>query len=174
KRFNHYTMTKDDLPWYVVYTYPKQEKRIFADLLKQSINAFLPFQKVIRQWSDRKKKLDVPLFPNYVFVQMPEEDRFKVFSIAGITRFISFEGKPAVVSENEINTIKQLVNHNISFEKEVSLTSGDRVKVVQGPLTGQRGVLLEKKGGKRFGIHFDSISLSISVDIQYNYLERVE
>lgn len=167
-------MTKDDLSWYVVYTYPKQERRIFADLLKESINAFLPYQKVVKQWSDRKKKLEVPLFPNYVFVQMPEKERFKVFNVAGITRFISFGGKPAVVSEDEINTIKQLVNHDINFEKEVSLTSGNRVKVVQGPLTGQSGVLLEKKGGKRFGIHFDSISLSISIDIQYDFLELVE
>lgn len=167
-------MTKGNLSWYVVYTYPKQERRIFADLLKESINAFLPFQKVVRQWSDRKKKLEVPLFPNYVFVQMPEKDRFKVFNVAGVTRFISFGGKPAVVSEDEINTIKQLVNHDISFEKEVSLTSGDKVKVVQGPLTGRSGVLLEKKGGKRFGIHFDSIALSISIDIQHDFLELVE
>jgi transcription elongation factor/antiterminator RfaH len=166
-------MTKDDLSWYVVYTYPKQEKRIFSDLIKQSINAFLPFQKVVRQWSDRKKKLTVPLFPNYVFVQVPEKERFKVFSVPGVTRFISFEGKPAIVSNDEINIIKQLVNHNISFENEVSLTSGDRVKVVHGPLAGLQGILVDRKGGKRFGIHFDSISQSISVDIQYNFLERV-
>jgi len=166
-------MTTEDLTWYVVYTYPKMEKKIFSNLVKQSINAFLPFQRVVRQWSDRKKKLEIPLFPNYVFVQVPEKERFKVFNVPGITRFVSFDGKPAVVSDHEINPIKQIVNNDIQFEHEVSFSSGDRVKVVHGPLAGLEGVLLEKKGGSRFGLHFTSISQSISVDIQYNLLERV-
>ncbi|MBL0741378.1 UpxY family transcription antiterminator [Chryseolinea lacunae] len=167
-------MNTFEIPWYVVYTYPKQERRIFEDLTEQNINAFFPCQKVVKQWSDRKKKLSVPLFPNYVFVQISLRDRFKVFNVPGITRFISVDGLPSAVPQKEITTIKRLLDEDVSIENEEFYETGENVRVTQGPFAGMVGVLLEKKGGRRFGIRFGSIAQAISVDIQSSFLEKVD
>jgi transcription antitermination factor NusG len=96
-----------------------------------------------------------------------------VLNIPGITRFISFDGKPATVSDEEIDTIKLLINGDWDITKESSYGVGDKVKVIHGPLSGLEGVLLEKKGTKRFGIRLESIEQSISIEIQSRFLERI-
>jgi len=90
--------------WYIVYTFPNLEKKIYNELTKKKIKAYLPLQNVIRQWSDRKKEIKVPMFPNYVFINSTERERFNLLKIAGVLKFITFEGKPAMVSEDEIST----------------------------------------------------------------------
>jgi transcription antitermination factor NusG len=92
-------------PWRVVYTYPQQEKKIFNKLLALGMNAYLPLRKIVKQWSDRKKQLEVPLFPNYLFVKVPDIYRFRVLAIPGVTRFISFDGRLAAVSDKEMKMI---------------------------------------------------------------------
>src|SRR6478672_10641632 len=94
--------------WYIIYTFPNLEKRIHAELIRKSIKAYLPLQKVIRKWSDRKKELKIPMFPNYIFINATEKDRGKILNISGILKFISFGGKPAVMSDDEILNIMKL------------------------------------------------------------------
>ncbi|MXV49685.1 UpxY family transcription antiterminator [Pedobacter sp. HMF7647] len=157
--------------WYIIYTFPNLEKRIYNELVKKCIHAYLPMQRVIRQWSDRKKELQIPLFPNYVFINTTEKERFKLFNISGILKFISFEGKPAVVSEDEILQIKQF--ENTEFEVEPHLVQGDDVMIVKGPFTGMRGKLFSKRGKERFGIRLNSINQSLSLEISTANVRKV-
>ena len=157
--------------WYIVYTFPNLEKKIYNELTKKNIKAYLPLQNVIRQWSDRKKEIKIPMFPNYVFINSTERERFNLLKIGGVLKFITFEGKPAVVSEDEISSIMKF--ETMVFEIEANLVSGDEVIIVDGPFTGLQGRLFLKKGKERLGVHLSSINQSLSVEVCSSSLRKV-
>jgi transcription antitermination factor NusG len=157
--------------WYIVYTFPNLEKKIYNELTKKKIKAYLPLQNVIRQWSDRKKEIKVPMFPNYVFINSTERERFKLLKIGGVLKFITFEGKPAMVSEDEISNIMKF--ETMVFEIESNLVSGDEVIIVDGPFTGLQGKLFFKRGKERLGVHLSSINQSLSVEVCSTSLRKV-
>lgn len=157
--------------WYILYTFPNLEKKICKELTKKRIESYLPLQKVIRQRSDRKKELQIPMFPNYIFINTTEKDRFKLLDIGGIIRYITFDGKPAVVSKEEISHIKKF--EETSFEVEPHLVSGDQVLITEGPFTGMKGKLFYKKGKERVGIHLNAINHSVSIEVCSSILRKV-
>jgi len=160
--------------WNVVYTYPNCEQKVFDGLLEKNINAYLPCHTVIRQWSDRKKRMNVPLFANYVFVYVSQMERYHVLSVPGITRFICFDGRPAPIPEKQINVIRMILDGNFDVTPEPFYSVGDNVKVIRGPLAGLEGMLIQKKGAQRFYIRFNSIEQAMSIDIQTNLLEKIQ
>nr|WP_294877037.1 UpxY family transcription antiterminator [uncultured Pedobacter sp.] len=157
--------------WYIVYTFPNLEKKIYNELTKKNIKAYLPLQNVIRQWSDRKKEIKVPMFPNYVFINSTERERFGLLKIGGVLKFITFEGKPAMVSEDEISNIMKF--ETMVFEIESNLVSGDEVMIVDGPFTGLQGKLFFKRGKERLGVHLSSINQSLSIEVCSSSLRKV-
>ena len=157
--------------WYVIYTFPNLEKKILKELVKKSITAYLPMQRVIRQWSDRKKELHIPLFPNYVFINTTEKERGNLYNINGILKFIVFGGKPAVVSNDEIENIMRF--ENSAFEVEPNLVQGDDVMIINGPFTGLQGKLFSKRGKNRFGIQLKSINQSLSLEVCTSCLRKM-
>src|SRR5688572_14119498 len=108
----------NDPKWNVVYTRPKSEKKVASSISKMGIESYLPLQKVVRQWSDRKKKMEVPLFPNYVFVKIEETERGYLYSIKELVRFVSLEKIPVVVRENEILAIKHVLSGNFEVSSD--------------------------------------------------------
>ena len=161
-----------NLLWHVIYTRPRFEKKIFTRLKERKVETFLPLQKVMRQWSDRKKKVEVPLFPNYLFVHISSGDKWNVLSIEGVVRFLQFEGKSAILSETEMNTIRKslLGNPEISnkrFEK------GDQVVIMHGPLKGLKGILVHNNGRNKLAIRINTIDRSILVNISPNNIDKV-
>jgi transcription antitermination factor NusG len=157
--------------WYIVYTFPNLEKKIYNELTRKKIKAYLPLQNVIRQWSDRKKEIKVPMFPNYVFINSTERERFRLLKIGGVLKFITFEGKPAMVSEDEISNIMKF--ETMVFEIESNLVSGDEVMIVDGPFTGLQGKLFFKRGKERLGVHLSSINQSLSIEVCSSSLRKV-
>ena len=157
--------------WYILYTFPNLEKKICRELSKKRIQSYLPLQRVIRQRSDRKKELQVPMFPNYVFINTNEKERFKLLDIGGILKYISFDGKPAMVSNEEISNIKKF--EETSFEVEPHLVHGDQVLITDGPFAGLKGKLFYKKGKERVGIHLNSINHSISIEVCSSILRKL-
>nr|WP_068890794.1 UpxY family transcription antiterminator [Pedobacter panaciterrae] len=157
--------------WYIVYTFPNLEKKIYNELTKKKIKAYLPLQNVIRQWSDRKKELKVPMFPNYVFINSTERERFSLLKIGGVLKFITFEGKPAMMSEDEILNIMKF--ETMIFEVESSLVSGDEVIIIDGPFTGLQGKLFIKRGKERLGVHLNSINQSLSIEVCSTSLRKI-
>jgi transcription antitermination factor NusG len=135
--------------WYVLYTRPQAEKRVADTLEKLQIEVFCPMTTEIRQWSDRKKKITVPLFRSYVFIRLKEKDRHKVFEVPGVVRYLYWLGKPAIVRDVEIETIQNWISED-KIEGFVvnQLSQGDRVHLSSGAFKNEEAII-EKMGAKR-------------------------
>jgi transcription antitermination factor NusG len=132
------------MSWYVVYTKPKWEKKVADKLSQIGIECYCPMITQIKQWSDRKKKIEIPLFNSYVFVQINDNDRNSVFQIAGVIRYLFWLGKPAIVRDEEINIIKtSLKSPNISDVSVTSIQVGDRIKLETGVFSNQDAIVQE-------------------------------
>lgn len=130
--------------WYVLYTKPKWEKKVAEKLNQIGIECYCPLITQIKEWSDRKKKIEVPLFNSYVFVQLTDKDRNSVFQIAGVVRYLFWLGKPAVVRDEEINIIKMsLKAENICDISVTSIQVGDRIKLETGAFSNQDAIVQE-------------------------------
>ena len=129
------------MPWYVLYTKPRQEKKVTEALLKTGINAYCPLVTMVKQWSDRKKKVQEPLLKSYVFVNVEEGKREEVFQVNGIVRYLFWLGKPAVVRDEEIQALeKALEGVTTSFEV-LPLKKEEKIKISEGPFKGFEGIV---------------------------------
>jgi transcriptional antiterminator RfaH len=130
--------------WFVVYTKPKWEKKVAEQLKEKGVECYCPLISQVKQWSDRKKKIEVPLFNSYVFVQLEESNRNDVFLSTGVVRYLFWLGKPAIVRDVEIQTIKKWLDG--SQVNEITIEQyqvGDRVKVASGPFSSQEAIIQE-------------------------------
>jgi transcriptional antiterminator RfaH len=130
--------------WYVVYTKPKWEKKVAEKLIEAGIECYCPLITQMKQWSDRKKAVEVPLFNSYVFVQLEDGNRNAVFQVSGVVRYLFWLGKPAIVKDGEIEIIKtSLSAPNISDISVTSIQVGDRIKLETGAFSNQDAVVQE-------------------------------
>ena len=159
--------------WYAAYTKPRNEKLAFARLAEAGIEVYLPMQKRLKQWSDRKKMVEEPLFRSYIFVRINQKDYFNVLNTSGIVRFITFEGKAVPIPDNQINLIKQLLEQNIEIEAiDETLEPGTMVEVKFGTLIGLTGELVEHKGKRKVVVRLDHISHSLMVTLPTQYVTK--
>ena len=127
--------------WYVLYTKPRQEKKVADNLNALGIEAYCPLVTVVKQWSDRKKKVQLPLINSYVFVNIEEHQREDVFKVSGIVRYLFWLGKPAVVRAIEIEALKKSLE-GIVASYEVSALQKDTIyKIPEGPFQGFEGIV---------------------------------
>lgn len=130
--------------WYVVYTKPKWEKKVAEKLNDSGIESYCPVITQIKQWSDRKKKVEVPLFNSYVFVRLSDTDRNSVFQVPGVVRYLFWLGKPAVVRDEEIAEIKKsLSDSNISDVLVMPYKKGDKIKLESGAFNNREAIVKE-------------------------------
>ena len=130
--------------WYVIYTKPKWEKKVAEQLAEAGIDCYCPLITQIRQWSDRKKKVEVPLFNSYVFVQLDESERNSVFQSAGVVRYLFWLGKPAIVRHEEIEVIKKWINATDAADIMVDRYKiGDAIQLESGPFSAQKAIVQE-------------------------------
>ena len=130
--------------WYVIYTKPKWEKKVAEQLAEAGIDCYCPLITQIRQWSDRKKKVEVPLFNSYVFVQLDESERNSVFQSAGVVRYLFWLGKPAIVRHEEIEVIKKWINTSDAADIMVDRYKiGDAIQLESGPFSAQKAIVQE-------------------------------
>ncbi|AUS05856.1 UpxY family transcription antiterminator [Pseudotamlana carrageenivorans] len=129
--------------WKVLYVKPRNEKKIAAALSYLGITAYCPSVTEIRQWSDRKKKVEVPLLKSYVLVQITEKDHDLVFQIPGVVRYLFWLGKPAIVKDSDIQVMKDwLSQKNIQAQVE-NIQPGDRIKIKTGLFEGEKALVHE-------------------------------
>ncbi|WP_426092436.1 UpxY family transcription antiterminator [Flavobacterium sp. DSR3-2] len=128
--------------WYVVYTKPKWEKKAAEQLTKFGVNCYCPTINRVHQWSDRKKKVEVPLFNRYIFVQLGDKEKNHIFHSPGVINFLYWLGKHAIVKEKEINTIKEwLKGDNASNISVLEYQIGNKIKLNSGPFSEQHAVV---------------------------------
>ncbi len=157
--------------WYAVYTRSRTEKKVYCRLLEEHIHTFLPMKKTVRQWSDRKKRMEIPLLTSYVFVNVSRFEYEKVLKTDGVVKFVSFEGKAAPIPQKQIDNLVLLANSNAEIEKTIkNFKSGQRVKVVDGPLKGLNGELVVHGRKKRFLVRIDHIAQNLLVNIPASLL----
>ena len=129
--------------WYVVYTKPKWEKKVAEKLNQTGIDCYCPVITQIKQWSDRKKKVEVPLFNSYVFVRISDSNRSSVFQIAGVIRYLFWLGKPAIVKDEEIEIIKKSISSIDTDLLVLPYKKGDRIKLESGIFSNQDAMVKE-------------------------------
>jgi transcription antitermination factor NusG len=154
-----------ELRWYALYTSANHEKRVSEQLSVRNVEHFLPLQTCVRKWKDRKVKLDMPLFPGYVFVRVALRERLRVLQLPGAACLVGFNGVPAPLPSDEIETLRTSLLQDIRVQAHPYLTAGQRVKLTSGPLAGLTGILVRRKGSTRFVISVDLIQRSVAVEI---------
>ncbi len=160
--------------WYAIYTKSRAEKKINQLLCDKGIETYLPLQKRLKQWSDRKKWVEEPLFRSYIFVKVSEAEFLEVQKTAGVVCFITFERKKVPIPENQIETVKQLLKNNIELEQTTEkFNINDNVKIISGNLTGIQGKLVEYKGKKKVLISIDSISQGLIINVPLVSLRKI-
>lgn len=167
-------MPVEHYKWHVAYTNPKAEKRVFELLGKNRIEAFLPVRKILKQWSDRKKWIEEPLFKSYIFVYISEREYMQVLNLPGVVRFISFGGKAATVREQDIQKIRTILMSESELElSDRQFEIGQKVKIKAGNLAGLEGELVNFKTEKRFLVRIDQFEQSLLLNISPVFLEPV-
>ena len=160
--------------WFVIYTKSRSEKKVHQSLLDNNIEAFLPLYKTVRQWSDRKKTVELPMFNSYVFVHIFDNESNKVRNTPGVVTFISFNGEKATIPDQEIKNLQLIVSGQIPVDitSEVFM-EGDYVEVDRGALKELRGTLIHYKGKYKVLIRIDIISQNILVEVPVSFLRKV-
>lgn len=163
---------KEQPAWYAVHTYPRAEKKVCEKLQAKGIEVYLPLQKQLRQWSDRKKWVEMPLIPSYLFVFTPASQLHSVVQVYGITRVIYFEGKPVPIPNEQIEWLKKMLLHNIPVEiTQEELAPGDKVIVSGGHLMGMIGELVSYKSERRVVVRLEKLDYNLLVTIDINFLQ---
>ena len=153
----------DPLRWYALYTRSRCERRITQDLEEKGLESYAPFHTVVRQWSDRRKKVQMPLFSCYVFVRTSPQQRMAAIQTDGVAYMVSVKGVPSVVPDHEIEAIRRVLSTNCDFEPVAYPSVGEIVSVIRGPLAGISGRIVEYHGTKRLVIGVAQIKHGISV-----------
>lgn len=157
---------RENKSWYAVYTRPRFEKKVFNRLEEQGIQAYLPLQKKLKQWSDRKKWVEQPLFTSYVFVKIDRRDYDRVLKTDGVVAYVSFEGKAAKIRQEEIDTLKLLVDSNVDLENiDKRIKPGENVVVTEGALKDLQGELVRINKQKKFIIRIHSLHQNLLVEV---------
>ncbi|KAA0208196.1 MAG: UpxY family transcription antiterminator [Ignavibacteriaceae bacterium] len=162
--------------WLVIRTRPRWEKKVYNQIVKGNINAFLPLITTIKKWSDRKKKVEIPMFNSYIFVNVNKLERQQAIQgTLGAMNYIFYNGRPARVSEQEINSIKISLRSPEKVRIENNLVmKGDYVEITSGPFMGMNGIITEIRGNYKLTVNLYELSMSLNIVINPNEIKKIE
>ncbi len=153
--------------WHVVITRARAEKKVYAYLKDQEVECFLPLQKRLRQWKDRKKWVEMPIISGYCFVNICKKEYEKVLRTEHVAGYVRFDGKPAKIPHQQIEFLKKMLSQS-DFVVEVSqenFAPGKKVEIIAGPLIGVQGELLSHRGKNRFILRIQQMNAIYAVEI---------
>jgi transcription antitermination factor NusG len=151
--------------WYAAHVCSRHEKQVARQLEERRVSCFLPVYRSVRRWKDRRKELDLVLFPGYVFVHLDLKDRLRVLQVPSVVRFVSFNGHPAALPDGEIEALNNGLAGGVRAEPHPYLKVGRRVRVKYGPLAGAQGILVRRKDKFRVVLSIDLIMRSVAVEV---------
>ena len=156
-----------DYKWYALYTKSRAEKKVLEQLTQMGIKAYLPLKRVLRQWSDRKKWVEVPVISSYIFVYIPESDYRRVFDARGIVAYVSYKGKAVTIPDHEIEAMRKTIENNIEFDvQQRELKKGEEITITSGPLKGVKGIIKEVQGNKKLYISISNIGYTLVINME--------
>jgi transcription antitermination factor NusG len=151
--------------WYALYTAPRHEKSVAQQIESHGVDCFLPRYRSMRRWKDRRKELELVLFPSYVFVRMALKDRLQVLQVPGAVRLVTFNGQPAALADHEIESLRNRLSGSCRLEPHPYLRAGRRVRVRSGPMQGLEGIVRRTRERCRVIFSVDLIMRSIAVEV---------
>jgi transcription antitermination factor NusG len=160
--------------WYAVSVYPRHEKQVAQMCQMKGVNYLLPLYSSLRRWKDRRKRLDMVLFPGYVFVNIALAERLRVLVLPGVARFVTFHGQPAAVPDHEIRVLGLGAEGGLSIQPHPYLQKGRLVRVRNGPMTGVEGILVRRKDRFRVVISIDLIMSSVAAEVDEGDIEPLD
>ena len=163
------------MDWFALYVKSRHEFITNGELNKKGIETFLPSVKKMRQWKDRKKFIDFPIFPGYLFTHIYPDNKnfFSILNTRGAVKIISSEpGIPAPIPLMEIESLKLLIESGTGFDIYPHLKEGTRVRVIRGPLKGAEGMLKEKGDNYTFLVNIELLGRGIGVKINADCVEN--
>ena len=162
-----------EFKWYAVYTKPRWEKKVAAGLSRNEIENYCPLNRVIKQWSDRKKIVEEPLFTSYVFVKISLKQQHLLRQIDGIVNFVYWLGKPAVIREDEIALIKQFLQDHINITLErTPVNIHDRIKIISGPFMEMEAKVIEVNK-KTVKVILPSLGYIMTAEVEREHIQVV-
>jgi transcription antitermination factor NusG len=161
--------------WYAFYTKSRHEKRVHRDLLAEGCESFLPLHRVTRQWADRRKEVELPLFPGYIFVRCADaDDMWHVVYKDGVVKVLgATPTQPTPIPAEEIESIRRAQEKGFVLEPHTYLRRGRKVRIARGPLVGIEGIILEEPRKARLVLSIHAIGRSASLEIDSTYVEPV-
>jgi transcriptional antiterminator RfaH len=161
--------TETEKVWYALYTKSRAEKKVLEQFNNMEISAYLPLKRELRQWSDRKKWVEVPIINSYIFIQILPVDYKRVFEAHGVVAYVSKNGKAVQIPDKEIETMRKAIDNKLSFSVEEStIKKGQTVMVTGGPLKGISGEVIEIRGQKKLQLRISHIGYSIILNMDEN------
>ena len=163
------------LNWYVVKTNSRAEKKVFERLESLGLEVYLPLVTTIKQWSDRRKKVEVPLISSTLFLYCRESDLKILYNVVGFHTLLYYLGKPAKVRDYEIQNLRILLQENLEFEKEefVNIQEGDKVEVIRGPFQGLIATSLEVSRTHKLIVEIESLEQRFVVHVPKSYVRKI-
>lgn len=159
--------------WFAIYTKSRYEKKVADSLMEIGIQAWVPLLKTLRQWSDRKKWVEIPLFTSYVFVRSKINIIKKALEVNGAVYVVSFSGKPTPIPDEQIEWLRILLNSSEKFEISFdNFTFGEPVSVEKGVLRGMKGKFVNYKGKNRVLVQIEAINQNLLIDINPAFLSK--
>ena len=150
------------MPWFVIYTKSRNEKKVAELLQKNGVEAFCPLVKLKKNWSDRKKIVETPLFNSYVFVNVSEKDRNVVFNVPGVIRYLFWLKKPAIVKDSEIESLKSVLHETMDSFTIENYQIGETIKISEGAFKGLDGVI-EKQSNNKLHVILENVGIKITL-----------
>ena len=152
--------------WHVLYTRPRHEKKLKDFLSQRGVVVYLPLYKTVKQWSDRKKKVEEPLFKSYLFVKADEQNYFTILNAPGAVKFVHFGQEKATISNSEVEMIDRILKspQNIEVE-EFRAVEGEKIKIASGPFKNVEGTLVSIRGKNRLIIQIEQLGKNIIIEV---------
>ena len=158
--------------WYAVYTKSRREKELERFLLQDNYEVYLPKIKRLRVWSDRKKWIEMPIFPGYIFVKVSNNEYYSALSHPAAVKYVSFNGVPARIPESQLEGIKRVLGLNLDMEVTTdNFRRGEVVEINAGPMTGCTGEIINVSSKKKLLIQIKDIGYSLVVSVPPVYLK---
>ncbi|MFD0765452.1 UpxY family transcription antiterminator [Mucilaginibacter lutimaris] len=168
------TASNSNVKWYPVYTHPRAEKKAYAALVEKGVEAYLPLNRRLKLWSDRKKWVEEPLIKSYLFVRIAASEQGAVLMTRGIARFIYFSGKVAAMPDRQIDDLKLLMASSLELEvTEEDLQPGEKIQIKAGPLKGIIGEIIAYRSQKQLLLRLENLGCSIIVNVAASLINRL-
>ncbi|HUP89615.1 MAG TPA: UpxY family transcription antiterminator [Longimicrobiales bacterium] len=163
--------------WYACYTRARHEKQVEQLLQQRGFESYLPLIPIMRQWKDRKKRVEFPLFPSYVFGRFTLKEVHGVLTTPGVSTIVRANGYPTPIPERDIANVQKfalaVAETGVEVEQRPFLAEGQWVKVLEGPFEGVEGIVVEQRGRKRVLIGVEAIGQGLEIDIDTRLLKPI-